>query len=74
MAATIDPLPGCEWNAEAAAADALNRVPKEAHFFSCWITEDGVLHYSKAGTTLSDLSFMATFIQSLVTKELISDS
>lgn len=64
--ADIEPLrtkDGPGWGAQAAAGDALNRVPNEAPFIAIWVTknEDGkeVIKWSKANCNFEMYSMMA---------------
>lgn len=59
MTATVDPLPGKDWNAHAVAGDVLNRAPLNAAIIAMWIDEHGQLRYSKAGTDGRSLSWFA---------------
>ena len=64
-AATVDPLPGKEWNAHAVAGDVLNRAPMNAPIIAVWIDDKGCLRYSKSNTDGCALSMFAVLIQEM---------
>lgn len=48
--ATVDCLPGQNWNAHAVLGDALQRAPIDAMILVLWIDKDGVYHRSSSAT------------------------
>ena len=62
MTASVDPLPGKEWNAHAVAGDVLSRAPISAPIFAVWIDENGKLRYAKSNTDAAALSMFAIVI------------
>lgn len=65
--ATVDPLPGINWNAKAAAGDALQRVSEDAPFIAIWVDSDGILRMSQAGMTTTNLSLIVGYMNARLT-------
>lgn len=68
MSATIEPIRdhGKSWGAQAAAADALNRVPNDAPFIAIWLDKDAkgedLVKWSKANLDFRQYAYMAVVL------------
>lgn len=61
--ADIEPIhPDIDWSPQAAAADALNRVPDKVSFIALWIQENGKVNYSKTNLSAQDLGLLNAWI------------
>lgn len=60
--ADIELIEGFGWNAEAAAADTLNRVNPKDPFIAIWIDEKGDIRYAHANIDMSSLAFITQFM------------
>lgn len=60
--ASVDALPGREWNAHAVAGDVLSRAEIDAPIIAVWMNKDGKLRYAKSRTDGATLSMFATLV------------
>jgi len=66
--ASVDALPGLDWNAHAVAGDILNRCPINAQIIALWIDNEGMLRFSK-----TTLPFEVACMFSAQLQDLVSD-
>lgn len=67
----IEPIPGINWSAAAAACDAVDRIrdgdpPKE--FLAMWINEAGQLFYSKTNLSVQGAALFAQYANAFVSR------
>lgn len=63
--ATVDPIPGRDWNAHAVAGDILNRCPIRAPIAVVWVGEDGKLRFSKSNCDAVSLAAFGALLSEM---------
>lgn len=63
MSAKIIGLEGIDWSAQAALADAMQRIPDDAKVIVAWHDLDGAFHWSQSGCNRKDVCWIASVLQ-----------